>query len=267
MSRPYFPSFDDNDTVKVGQQNELVDNDMNLNDGSLFQKGLFNVTDVDQDIDSGENEQSNDSQIFDGPAGYGFGADDNDFFKVGQSNLMDDSDYNINDASLFQAGVFNVASVDEQDIDSGENEQSNYSLIDDHDAGGGWKSKFGFGADGNDTVKVDQSNFMIDTDQNANVFEGAQLGFANITGVDQEIDSGENEQANTSLIGDYGVAGFGYDDNDAFHVSQASLMADADENVNGVETGQFGALNLGHFDQDITSGGNSQSNFSEIWDG
>ncbi len=268
MSYPYFTAFDGNDTFKVGQTNEMVDSDQNLNTGSLFQKGLFNATDVDQDIDSGENVQSNGSQIFDGPSSFGFGADDNDFFKVGQSNLMDDSDYNINDASLFQKGLFNVASVDEQDIESGNNEQSNHSLIDDHDAaGGGWKSKFSFGADGNDTFKVDQSNFMIDTDQNANVFEGAQLGFANTAGVSQEIDSGGNSQANTSLFGDYGSAGFGYTDNDAFHVSQASLMADADQNVNTVETGQFGAMNLGHFDQDITSGGNSQSNFSEIWDG
>ncbi len=267
MSYPYFTAFDGNDTFKVGQTNEMVDSDSNLNTGSLFQDGFINLGGFDQDIDSGDNEQSNGSQIFDGPSGFGFGADDNDFFKVGQSNLMDDSDYNVNDGSLFQAGKFNVTAI-EQEIDSGDNDQSNHSLIDDHDAaGGGWKSKFGFGADGNDTFKVDQSNFMIDTDQNANVFEGAQLGFANFTGVDQEIDSGDNSQANTSLIGDYGVAGFGYTDNDAFHVSQASLMADADQNINGVETGQFGALNLGHFDQDITSGGNSQTNFSEIWDG
>jgi len=266
MSYPYFSSFDNNDTFKVGQENEMVDNDQNMNTGSLFQEGLFNMTDVDQDIDSGENEQANGSQIFDGPAGYGFGADDNDFFKVGQSNLMDDSDFNLNDASLFQSGKFNLTGV-EQDIDSGENEQANHSLIDDHDAGGWHGGYDAFGADGNDTYKVDQSNFMIDTDQNANVFEGAQLGFVNMTGVDQDIDSGDNSQANTSLIGDYGSAGFGYDDNDAFHVSQASLMADADENVNLVETGQFGAFNLGGFDQDVTSGGNSQSNFSEIWDG
>ncbi len=266
MSHPYFASFDGNDTYKVGQENELVDNDLNMNEGSLFQKGLFNKTGLSQDIDSGENVQGNGSLIFDGPAGFGFGSDDNDFFKVGQSNLLDDSDYNINDGSLFQKGVFNVTGL-EQEIDSGDNEQSNHSLIDDHDASGGWKSKFGFGADGNDTFKVDQTNFMIDTDQNANVFEGAQRGFLNKTGVDQDIDSGGNSQSNTSLIGDYGVQGFGYDDNDAFHVNQASLMADADENVNLVETGQFGALNGGWFDQDIDSGNNSQSNFSEIWDG
>jgi hypothetical protein len=266
MSRPHFPSFDNNDTFKVDQQNEMVDSDQNMNTGSLFQEGLLNMSGVDQEIDSGDNEQSNGSQIFDGPAGYGFGSDDNDFFKVSQSNLMDDSDFNLNEGSAFQAGKFNLAGV-EQDIDSGDNEQANHSLIDDHDAGG-WHGYFGgLGADGNDTVKVDQSNFMIDTDQNANVFEGAQLGFVNMTGVDQEIDSGDNSQANTSLIGDYGSAGFGYDDNDAFHVSQASLMADADQNVNGVETGQFGAFNVGAFDQDIDSGHNSQSNFSEIWDG
>jgi len=334
MSIPHFPSFDDNDTYKVGQENEMVDSDQNMNSGSLFQDGLFNMTSVDQGIDSGENEQSSGSQIFDGPSGYGLGPDDNDVFKVDQSNLMDDSDYNLNDGSLFQSGKFNLAGVD-QHIDSGENSQDNTSVIEDYDAGG-WGGYFGgFGADGNDTVKVDQSNFMIDTDQNANVSEGAQLGFANLTGIDQDIDSGENSQANTSVIDDHDaggwhgyfgasgndtvkvdqsnfmndadqnanvfegaqlgfvnmtgvdqgidsgensqdntslinngdVGGFGYDDNDAFHVSQASLMADADENINGVETGQFGAFNVGGFDQDIDSGGNSQSNFSEIWDG
>jgi len=266
MSIGYFPSFDDNDTYKVGQTNEMVDNDQNLNQGSLFQEGLFNVTKSDQDIVSGENEQSNGSQIFDGPAGYGFGADDNDFFKVGQSNLMDDSDYNINDGSFVQVGKLNLAGV-EQDIDSGDNSQSNHSLIDDHDAGG-WGGYFGgFGADGNDTYKVDQSNFMLDNDANVNAAEVGQYGFANLAGIEQDIDSGGNDQSNTSLIGDYGVQGFGYDDNDAFHVSQASLMADNDENGNLVETGQLGALNLGAFDQDVTSGGNSQDNFSEIWDG
>jgi len=266
MSIPHFPSFDDNDTYKVGQENEMVDSDQNMNSGSLFQDGLFNMTSVDQGIDSGENEQSSGSQIFDGPSGYGLGPDDNDVFKVDQSNLMDDSDYNLNDGSLFQSGKFNLAGVD-QHIDSGENSQDNTSVIEDYDAGG-WGGYFGgFGADGNDTVKVDQSNFMNDADQNANVFEGAQLGFVNMTGVDQGIDSGENSQDNTSLINNGDVGGFGYDDNDAFHVSQASLMADADENINGVETGQFGAFNVGGFDQDIDSGGNSQSNFSEIWDG
>jgi hypothetical protein len=266
MSHPYFGNADNNDVFKVGQENELVDNDQNINTGSLFQKGLFNITSFDQEIDSGDNDQSNSSQIFDGPAGSGDGPDDNDFFKVGQSSQLDDSDFNINDGSLFQAGKFNLTKLD-QDIVSGGNEQTNYSLIDDHDAGGSGGHSTTLGPDGNDVFKVDQSNFMIDTDQNANVFEGAQLGFANFTGVDQEIDSGGNSQSNTSLLGDYGVQGFGYDDNDAFHVSQASLMADNDQNINGVETGQFGALNLGHFDQDITSGGNSQSNFSEIWDG
>jgi len=266
MSHPYFGNADNNDVFKVGQENEMVDSDVNINDGSLFQKGLFNVTSADQDIDSGDNHQSSTSQIFDGPAGFGDGPDDNDVFKVGQGNLLDDSDYNLNTGSVFQAGVYNVTGL-EQDIESGDNGQSNHSLIDDHDAGGSGGHATSLGADGNDVFKVDQSNFMIDTDQNANVFDGAQFGFANMTGVDQEIDSGDNHQSNTSLIGDYGVQGFGYDDNDAFHVSQASLMADNDQNINGVETGQFGALNVGHFDQDITSGGNSQSNFSEIWDG
>jgi len=265
MSRSKSFNLDNNDTFTVGQTNEMVDTDFNLNTGSLFQKGLFNATDVDQDIDSGENSQSNESMISDYGIGFGDGASDNDSYSIFQGNRMDDSDFNVNDGSLFQAGVFNLAGV-EQDIDSGENEQSNHSGIVDTGEfdGHGARDKLSF--HGNDEFSVEQTNFMIDTDANANLASFGQFGFFNAGGVDQEIDSGENEQSNSSWIDDYSGGAEGYDDNDAFQVSQASLMADADENGNLVDAGQFGALNGGWFDQDITSGGNSQENTSEIFD-
>jgi len=263
MSIPYFPGFDDNDTYHVDQSNELVDSDSNINQGTLLQEGAFHFSDVDQDIDSGDNGQSNGSWILDDGYGFGYGADDNDYFSVSQSNLMDDSDYNVNEGSLFQAGVYNVGHVD-QDIDSGDNHQSNSSTIE--DLGGYHSYGWGPGTDDNDSFHVDQSNFMIDNDVNVNVANLAQAGFANVADIDQEIDSGGNTQDNFSFIGDYNSPGYGYDDNDAFHVSQASLMADADENANLVDAGQHGALNGGWFDQDITSGGNSQENVSDILD-
>jgi hypothetical protein len=267
MSQQNNPHFDNNDFFNVVQQNELVDADLNQNQGGLFQKGLFNESNVDQGIDSGNNHQDNASSIFDDGLGHGFGigVDDNDTYSVFQGNQLDDSDENFNDASLFGAGLFNATGV-EQDIDSGDNDQDNESGIE-AIAGGGWHgNNNGFGVSGNDQYDVEQTNFMIDTDSNANVASSNQLGFAQFAEFDQDIDSGNNSQNNESWIGDHGASGFGYDDNDAFQVSQASLMADADQNANLFESGQLGGMNGGWFDQDITSGGNAQENVSEIWD-
>ena len=254
---------DGNDLYTVGQSNGMNDSDFNLNVGSVEQFGKYNFADLKQDIDSGGNSQHNYSGITDTSYGWGYGPDGNDTYIVGQANLLNDADSNVNDAKIFQLGKHNGADV-EQDIESGDNHQSNYSgIYDDAYSIGGYLSK---GADGNDLYVVGQANLMVDSDVNANSANVAQVGWGNFAYVDQDAESGGNSQHNSSHITDVSKQSYGYDDNDAYLIGQTNQMYDNDFNLNSANVGQYGFDNYANVDQDITSGNNSQGNSSDIFD-
>lgn len=121
------------DIYQVGQANVNVG--FNLNYSNLLQVGKYNDAVVVQDIDSGHNDQHNDSSILDiggSKSGYhghhsgGSGYDDADAYHIGQANVM--SSHNFNYSNVGQHGKYNDALV-VQDIDSGNNSQSNSSEI------------------------------------------------------------------------------------------------------------------------------------------
>lgn len=260
--------FSSNDTYDVTQFNGMRDDDTNGNSVTLHQSSLgplfTDLAFVSQDTSSGGNSQSNDSGIGDGGATFLFsGFNNNDSFTVDQSNEMLDNDTNLNITNITQLGALNLGFVN-QDITSGGNSQENNSGIGDLGVGG----LFAFGSD-NDTFDVGQSNQMSDNDANANKFDLGQGIFVNLAGANQSIDSGGNEQSNNSSIYDFGASfGFGSgSNNDHYTLEQGNLMIDNDINVNvGIVT-QLGFGNVASLDQDITSGGNTQTNNSNIFDG
>jgi hypothetical protein len=255
--------YDGNDTYTVGQSNGMKDSDFNLNYGSVEQLGKYNFAHLDQETDSGGNSQNNYSGITDKSDYWGFGPDGNDTYVVGQTNGLYDSDSNVNDSYIFQLGKHNGADVT-QDIDSGDNHQSNHSgIYDDAYSVGGYLSS---GADGNDLYVVGQANMMIDSDVNVNSANVAQVGYDNYAGVYQGAESGDNSQNNSSHITDYSHQSVGYDDNDAYLIGQSNQMYDNDYNFNSSNIGQLGDDNFANVEQDITSGNNSQSNSSDIFD-
>src|SRR5690606_35511337 len=109
-----------NDEFSVGQQNIMLDNDINTNVGVIAQLGFGNVAAIDQSIASGGNGQSNTSWI--GDSGFGGFGNSNDTYSISQANMLLDNDNNTNAASASQAFAFNFSDFD-QDIVSGGNGQ------------------------------------------------------------------------------------------------------------------------------------------------
>ncbi len=265
-----------NDTYDVGQFNGMADNDENVNNLELEQdtSGLFGgvaLAFVGQDTNSGGNDQSNKSFIFDDGSSSGAslfhhsfgGSSNNDEYKVDQSNMMLDNDFNVNNAEISQTGLFNLVGL-EQSIDSGNNNQHNFSKLDDS----GYSHFFG-DHNNNDSYDVGQESQMADNDGNANSLDLTQVFAVNLNGVEQTIGSGGNSQSNASLIHDFGDAwGWNNDDsnNDSYTVGQGNMMIDNDINLNVGIVAQVGFGNVATIDQDITSGGNTQTNNSNIWD-
>lgn len=249
--------LNDNDTFEVDQNNGLNDSDFNMNVGTANQEGLFNFGGAVQGISSGGNGQSNTSWITDtGGAGGWFNG--NDYYSVDQDNEMLDSDTNANVGTLNQAGLFNFGGLS-QATTSGGNGQSNTSAIEDGGGAGGWFNN-------NDEFRVDQFNGMSDNDENMQVGNISQTGGLNFAGVDQSITSGGNGQSNTTWVGDTGFS-FGLGNgNDSYWTGQSNNMFDNDANANGAGISQFGGFNIAGAGQSITSGGNGQSNTSNIND-
>lgn len=278
------------DSYDVTQFNGLRDEDTNGNSVTLNQASqghLFtDLAFVSQDTTSGGNYQGNFSEIggtgsspfsFGGGFG-GSGGNGSDDFKIDQSNEMLDNDINVNSSVVNQLGGLNLSFVN-QDITSGGNSQENNSYIPDGDSFGSLFSGLGgsFGNPGggshgssgsNDSFDVGQSNEMSDNDGNANQFTLGQAGGINISGVNQSSDSGDNSQSNNSSIFDFGSAfGFGGGSgNDHYTIDQGNLLIDNDINLNIGIVAQVGFGNVAAIDQDISSGDNTQSNNSTIWD-
>jgi hypothetical protein len=255
-----------NDTYNVTQLNSMFDNDQNANASTVGQNGILNIAGVGQSITSGDNSQDNTSFIVDdGSSFVGIGlGDNNDTYDIAQTNNLLDNDQNINLSQVGQLGILNVAGVD-QDITSGGNDQSNTSTV--FDTG----SSFALLAAGqnNDTASVTQFNGMNDGDLNLNGSAVLQVGALNLAGVDQDITSGGNTQSNTSNISDFGSTFAllaGENNNDDYTVNQQNLLADQDFNTNASTVLQGGLLNFADVDQDIVSGGNTQTNDSTITD-
>ncbi len=262
-----FGSNSANDEYTVGQSNNLFDNDHNQNVFEAAQLGGANIVFAGQDITSGGNEQGNSSNVLDGSfTGFLGGFSNNDSYAVDQFNGMQDNDSNGNGFSVTQLspGGFtaDLAFVG-QSTDSGGNSQGNESNIVD----GGFSALFG-GLSNNDTFAVDQSNQMLDNDQNFNIGNVAQAGTANFSFLGQDISSGGNEQGNSSNALDVGASFFGgaFSNNDTFTVGQENQMADNDQNANSFDLGQLFAVNINGTTQTIDSGGNSQTNASDIID-
>jgi len=259
---------DNNDQYAVVQLNGLADLDTNVQIGTIGQNssgpatGLF--AGIDQDIVSGGNSQSNTSNILDAGLDIGCytGHGSNDVFAVEQTNNLYDNDGNANVGTIVQGSGVNFAAID-QNIVSGGNSQSNASsILDDGFALNG-------GSSNNDAFAVTQLNGMDDGDTNINIGGIAQSGFASFAGIDQDVESGGNEQSNSSEILDVGIAdywGGSGSNNDNFTVVQTNLLFDNDVNLNVGIVGQVGNGNFAGIDQNIVSGGNSQSNASSIAD-
>lgn len=180
------------DMFDVEQLNYAKDIETNVNDTGIFQFGKSNDGYVDQETDTGNNSQYNDSDIYNDYWGsYG---SDSDAFNVGQSNILVDSDVNVNSANVAQFGLYNDADID-QDIDTGSNHQSNASGI--YDFGG-------YGYDGGEVFNITQSNALFDMETNVNSANVEQLGVENDGYVDQEITTGNNSQNNSSEVYDFG---------------------------------------------------------------
>ncbi|MDJ1157714.1 hypothetical protein QNA08_05655 [Chelatococcus sp. SYSU_G07232] len=246
-----------NDTYNVNQANGLNDSDIDLNVATVTQLGIGNFAGAIQGVNSGGNTQGNASAIFD-TGGTGGLLNDNDDYQVGQQNLMNDADGNLNLANIGQAGFVNFAGV-HQHTTSGNNDQTNISSIE--DSGGG----FGF-LNNNDDYHVNQFNGLLDSDQNINAAQIGQIGLANLAGVAQDTDSGGNTQNNTSTIDDGGLYLGAFNGNDSYHVGQQNNLFDQDANGNGAGIYQFGIHNFAGVLQSIDSGGNSQGNSSTIAD-
>src|SRR5690606_27982151 len=156
------------------------------------------------------------------------------------------------------AGLFNFGGLAEATGSRG-NGQSNPSAIEDGGGAGGWFNN-------NDEFRVDQFNGMSDNDENMQVGNISQTGGLNFAGVDQSITSGGNGQSNTTWVGDTGFS-FGLGNgNDSYWTGQSNNMFDNDANANGAGISQFGGFNIAGAGQSITSGGNGQSNTSNIND-
>jgi len=179
------------DEFHVGQMNYAKDVETNVNDAGIYQLGKSNDAYADQDIKTGDNEQDNSSYIKDvgGWSWYGSGGDT---FNVGQSNILVDSEVNVNSANVTQLGLYNDADV-YQDIKTGDNDQSNGSTI--YNIGG---------YDGGDVFNINQSNAMLDSEHNVNAANVHQGGWVNDAYVNQDINTGDNTQSNSSEIYDFG---------------------------------------------------------------
>ncbi len=227
--------------------------------------------------------------------GYSHRNDDLDV-RVRQSNALDDGDDNLNRALIDQQttgssggghgygghgrGNDNDADVD-QDIDSGDNRQNNDLRISDPEA--------------RDDLVFDlgQSNTMYDDDRNTNYASieqsvaksGGHGGHGrhgssgdNDADVEQDIDSGDNHQANRATIDDARAG-----DDLRLALNQSNNMDDADRNGNFTDitqtfAGSGGGSHGGHgrggssgdndadVDQDIDSGGNRQKNYADLDD-
>ena len=233
----------DDDGIVDEQDNELDDGDENENHLKIYQRGSGNeagsVYDEDDDeilqkIKSGYNTQTNEAKV------RGDGEIDD------QDNRMDDIDINKNEAEVHQYGKNNDAEAT-QKIYSGFNEQKNDADIHDGD--------------------VDQDNDLDDGDENtnhANINQGehgdspyevskshhgdnGDHSSDNYAEVDQEIQSGFNEQTNTATT----------EHTDA---DQSNHLHDYDTNTNHADVDQYGEHNHADVDQRIYSGGNTQSN-------
>jgi hypothetical protein len=290
------PRADGDLFVDVGQENGMVDDDVNTNyanigqvlggsgggnshrGGHSYGRGGDNDADVDQDIDSGGNSQHNDLDLNNVRSG------DDVTVNAGQSNEMDDGDRNTNFAEITQelsgsGGGYNRghgggsgdndADVD-QDIDSGDNRQKNFADLDDIRSGEDLD------------LTTSQSNYMRDDDINTNGAAIDQSGGRNDADVEQDIDSGGNHQGNVLDFDPDGGGGpvlaRGYGGHDshggrggdvAIDAGQANEMDDGDDNLNDTEISQsssHGRNNDADVDQDIDSGGNHQGNFATLDD-
>ena len=229
--------------------------------------GTADIVFLNQDIHSGDNEQSNSSGLFDTGFAFYSGHDNNDTYDVGQDNQMADNDGNANKLTLDQMYAVNINGVN-QSIDSGHNSQSDESNIFDYG------SAFGFGHhsgsdNNNDDYTVSQGNMMIDNDINLNIGIVAQVGFGNAAQIDQTIDAGDNTQVNDSGIYDFGSA-FGsgsHSNDDTYDVHESNLLSDSDANENMASVTQLvGWSNIADFDQAVDSGHNDAGNSSHLFD-
>lgn len=239
----------------VNQSNILEDSELNMNLSGVTQLGKYNYGGVEQDIETGDNYQGNSSYIKDMGWGSSYDYGSGDMFDVNQLNYAKDVETNVNDAGIFQAGKSNDGYVD-QEIDTGDNSQYNDSdIYNDY-----WGS---YGSD-SDAFNVGQSNILVDSDVNVNSANVAQFGLYNDATVDQDIDTGSNHQSNDSGIHDFG--GYSYDGGEVFNITQSNALFDTETNVNSANVKQLGVENDAYVDQDITTGSNSQSNASEVFD-
>jgi len=179
------------------QSNMMSDDDINTNLARVTQRGRGdNDSYVDQDIDSDGNHQSNDLDVDhgggNGPlfAWSGYNGRGDIEIDARQGNTLTDDDDNLNEAAVTQTARRygdNDAEVD-QDIDSGDNHQSNRVDLD-------------LGRHSGGEYDVEQINWMRDNDINTNRASVDQTT-ANEWGdnwadVDQNIDSGDNSQSNS----------------------------------------------------------------------
>lgn len=119
----------------------------------------------------------------------------------------------------------------------------------------------------NDSYTVSQSNGESDNDQNLNGISLGQLGGVDIAVDHQDITSGGNTQTNTSDISDFGLpTSSDHSQNDDYTVGQSNNLFDNDHNTNVFDTTQYGGANVVFADQHITSGGDTQTNTSNLFD-
>lgn len=279
-----------NDDYTVGQSNNLFDSDHDMNVFDVNQTGGANVVFANQHIDSGGNEQTDTSNIFDG--GYTGGHSNNssnDTYDVTQFNGLRDEDTNGNALHLDQAspGLWSAdLAFVSQNESSGGNTQSNNALEVDSGFsggssgwGGGWGSfSFGGGHGGgyggsssadsnNDDYSVDQSNMGLDNDTNYNIADFGQLETANIAFLNQDIQSGGNSESNSSNIFDTGFSYYsGHNNDDTYKVGQENQLSDNDGNANKLTLDQMYAVNINGVNQSIDSGGNQESNSANTFD-
>lgn len=256
------PTPVNNQTFNVDQSNGLNDGDANINGVVLNQKGDFHLATVDQSIDSGYNDQSNDATVV-STGLYWIGGNNTALFTIDQSNQLNDSDTNTATSEFGQTGDGHFADIT-QYIDSGSNSQSNFATLsnahfvrDDH-------------ADSSATFDVTQFNGMSDMDTNKAMAAIHQTGDYNVGGVAQAVFTGGNTQTNDlSIDNDTGVHwyGAGADITNTFVTSQSNNLFDNDRTMTAasiVQNGTEGEGNYGYVSQVTDTGLNAQANSLDI---